>query len=102
MIKSDIINKICRKLNNLPEHTIASSVNCILEEISHNLAQNNRIEIRGFGSFCLHHHAPRDAHNPKTGEKVYTNAKYSPHFKTGKELRDRVNKAKGDYPIQED
>jgi integration host factor subunit beta len=55
------------------------------------LSQNKRIEIRGFGSLCLHYHQPREARNPKTGEKVKTMGRYYTHFKPGKELRERVN-----------
>jgi len=55
------------------------------------LAEGGRIEIRGFGSFSLHYRAPRTGRNPKTGEPVVLSGKYVPHFKPGKELRDRVN-----------
>jgi integration host factor subunit beta len=55
------------------------------------LAEGGRIEIRGFGSFSLHYRAPRVGRNPKTGEPVELSGKYVPHFKPGKELRDRVN-----------
>ena len=55
------------------------------------LAAGDRIEIRGFGSFCLHYRAPRVGRNPKTGDSVDLAAKYVPHFKPGKELRDQVN-----------
>ena len=55
------------------------------------LAAGDRIEIRGFGSFCLHYRAPRTGRNPKTGDSVDLAAKYVPHFKPGKELRDQVN-----------
>ena len=55
------------------------------------LAQGERIEIRGFGSFSLHYRAPRTGRNPKTGDKVELEGKYVPHFKPGKELRDRAN-----------
>ena len=51
----------------------------------------DRIEIRGFGSFSLHYRAPRVGRNPKTGDKVELTGKYVPHFKPGKELRERVN-----------
>jgi integration host factor subunit beta len=57
------------------------------------LVNNERIEIRGFGSFCLHFRGPRSGRNPKTGEKVELPGKYVPYFKPGKELRERVNGA---------
>ncbi len=66
------------------------------------LGQGGRIEIRGFGSFCLHYRPPRNAHNPKTGDKVVTKAKHSPHFKPGKDLRERVNESRATIPIQAD
>ena len=63
----------------------------MLEHMSHTLASGERIEIRGFGSFSLHYRAPRIGRNPKTGESVGLAGKHVPHFKPGKELRDRVN-----------
>ncbi len=67
--------------------------------MSEALIHGQRIEIRGFGSFSLHYRPPRNAHNPKTGEKVVTEAKYSPHFKPGKELRERVNSSRAKFPL---
>ena len=63
----------------------------MLEHMASTLAQGERIEIRGFGSFSLHYRAPRTGRNPKTGDKVELEGKYVPHFKPGKELRDRAN-----------
>jgi integration host factor subunit beta len=63
----------------------------VLEHMASTLAQGERIEIRGFGSFSLHYRAPRTGRNPKTGDKVDLEGKYVPHFKPGKELRDRAN-----------
>lgn len=91
MIKSELIANLAAKMTDLPEKKITDSVNAILDAMSAALIANQRIEIRGFGSFCLHYRPPRNAHNPKTGEKVVTQAKYSPHFKPGKELRERVD-----------
>jgi len=102
MIKSELIAKLVAKLRDIPEKDIALSVNHIIDSMSHSLSQGERIEIRGFGSFSLHYRPPRNAHNPKTGEKVVTQAKYSPHFKPGKELRERVNASKDFVPIQKD
>ena len=67
----------------------------ILEQMSDCLSRGDRIEIRGFGSFTLHHRPPRVGRNPKSGESVKLDEKYVPHFKPGKELRDRVNNAAG-------
>lgn len=100
MVKSELINRIATKQSNLPIKDIELSVNYILERMSNALAQNKRIEIRGFGSFSLRHRPPRRAHNPKTGERVFTHAKYSPHFKPGKDLRERVNEHYGEAIIE--
>ena len=67
------------------------AVKNILEQMSHALASGQRIEIRGFGSFSLHYLPPRMGRNPKTGESVALPSKYVPHFKPGKDLRDRIN-----------
>ena len=61
--------------------------------MSQKLASGERIEIRGFGSFSLHYREPRQGRNPKTGEAVELNGKYVPHFKPGKEMRERVNES---------
>jgi integration host factor subunit beta len=63
----------------------------MIEQMSQALASGERIEIRGFGSFSLHFLPPRMGRNPKTGDSVELNGKYVPHFKPGKELRERVN-----------
>ena len=68
-------------------------MNCILTQMADAIAKGERIEIRGFGSFDLHHRPPRVARNPKTGESVSLPAKVAVHFKPGKEMRDRVNAA---------
>jgi integration host factor subunit beta len=102
MIKSEVIANIAKKMTHLPERTITESVNNLLGLMSDVLVKNERIEIRGFGSFSLHYRPPRDAHNPKTGERVRTVAKYSPHFKPGKELRERIDESKSYHPIHED
>ena len=100
MIKSELITRLSEKMTHLTEKQIADAVNTILKTMSHALVEGNRIEIRGFGSFSLHVRLPRRAHNPKTGEKVITKKKRTPHFKPGKELRDRINASKS--PIRED
>jgi len=69
-------------------------VKCVLEHLSQAIAAGQRIEIRGFGSFSLHHRPPRTGRNPKTGDTVALESKFIPHFKPGKELRDRVNAAR--------
>lgn len=98
MVKSELINRIASRQENLPVKDIELSVNQILECLSESLSKDERIEIRGFGSFSLHYRAPRKAHNPKTGDRVFTTAKYTPHFKPGKDMRDRVNASRETIP----
>ena len=91
MVKSELIFHVADKFKQLPEKDIEMCINQILEHICESLEKNQRVEIRGFGSFCLHRRLSRKAHNPRTGEKLLTVQKYAPHFKPGKELRDRIN-----------
>ena len=100
MVKSELINRIIEKQENLSRRDVETSVNTVLECMSNCLGRGERIEIRGFGSFSLHYRPPRKAHNPKTGARVFTEAKYTPHFKPGKELRERVNESRSHYPIK--
>jgi integration host factor subunit beta len=91
MTKSELIDTLAQKLHHLTYKDVEFSVKTILEQMAQTLATGGRIEIRGFGSFSLHHRPPRMGRNPKTGEPVPLEGKYVPHFKPGKELRDRVN-----------
>jgi integration host factor subunit beta len=93
MTKSELIEEIAKDQNHLPQRDVELAVKCILEQMSESLATGDRIEIRGFGSFSLHYRPPRQGRNPKTGESVALAGKYVPHFKPGKELRERVNDA---------
>ncbi|CAN5232869.1 integration host factor subunit beta [soil metagenome] len=93
MIKSEIIATIARKFTQISEEDVTLGVNLIIEQLSDTLSQGDRIEIRGFGSVAIHYRPPRNAHNPKSGERLVTPGKSSPHFKPGKELRERVNKS---------
>lgn len=102
MIKSELIERIAAQMTHLTEKQVADSINRILELMSDALIKNQRIEIRGFGSFSLHYRPPRNAHNPKTGAKVVTKAKYSPHFKPGKELRERVDASRTHYELPDE
>ncbi|MDF1655438.1 MAG: integration host factor subunit beta [Coxiellaceae bacterium] len=101
MVKSELIALLAEKQDMLSMKDVELSVNHILERMSDALISHERIEIRGFGSFSLHYRPPRKAHNPKTGARVYTEAKYTPHFKPGKELRERVNASRGVHPIKD-
>ena len=91
MTKSELIESIIKKQIHLPAKDIDSAIKAIIEQMSQALAEGKRIEIRGFGSFSLHFRPSRVGRNPKNGETVILPAKYVPHFKAGKELRDRVN-----------
>jgi len=92
MTKSELIEVIAREQSHLAYKDVELAVKCMIEQMSQALATGNRIEIRGFGSFSLHYRPPRIGRNPKTGEAVQLAGKYVPHFKPGKELRERVNK----------
>lgn len=102
MVKSELIMQIAAKQNHLSIRDIEFGVNYLVDCMSDSLGEGHRIEIRGFGSFSLHYRPPRKAHNPKTGARVYTAAKYTPHFKPGKDLRDRVDSSRTRHPIQHD
>lgn len=91
MTKSELIERIAERQDQLSPKDIELAIKLILEYMSHSLASGSRIEIRGFGSFSIHYRAPRIGRNPKTGEAVELEGKYVPHFKPGKELRDKVN-----------
>ena len=91
MTKSELIERLADKLNHLSAKEVEQAIKEILEMMAQTLAKGERIEIRGFGSFSLHYRAPRTGRNPKTGESVELTGKYVPHFKPGKELRERVN-----------
>ncbi len=91
MTKSELIERLAEKLNHLAAKDVELAIKEILEMMAQTLSKGERIEIRGFGSFSLHYRAPRVGRNPKTGESVELDGKYVPHFKPGKELRERVN-----------
>ena len=100
MTKSEIIDLLARKQSHLSSKDVEWAVKIILEKMSESLSTGNRIEVRGFGSFSLHHRAGRKGRNPKTGAPVNLAAKYVPHFKPGKELRERVDNSKSVCTIQ--
>jgi integration host factor subunit beta len=103
MTKSELIEVIAKDQSHLAYKDVELAVKCILEQMSQALSSGERIEIRGFGSFSLHYRPPRMGRNPKTGEAVALAGKHVPHFKPGKELRDRVNEAAGqESPGRED
>lgn len=91
MTKSELIEILAAKNSHLNHKDVELAVKSLIEQMSQSLSTGNRIEIRGFGSFSLHYRPPRMGRNPKTGEAVALAAKYVPHFKPGKELRERVD-----------
>ncbi len=91
MTKSELIELLARKQAHLKAEDVDLAVKAVLEQMSSALASGDRIEIRGFGSFSLHFRPARVGRNPKTGDSVTLSGKYVPHFKPGKELRERVN-----------
>ena len=91
MTRADLINRLAAIHPNLQLKDAEASVKLILDAMSNSLAKGGRVEIRGFGSFGLNLRPPRLGRNPKTGVSVKVPAKYAPHFKAGKELRERVD-----------
>ena len=91
MTKSELIEILSRRQPHLKSDDVDLAVKSLLEMMGGALAQGERIEIRGFGSFSLHYRPPRLGRNPKTGDSVALPAKHVPHFKPGKELREKVS-----------
>jgi len=90
MTRSELIQIMSTKQNDLSEREMELAVKCLLEEMTEALSAGHRIEIRGFGSFSIRFRKARSARNPKTGAMVQKTAKHSIHFKAGKEMRERV------------
>ncbi len=95
MTKSELIEQLAERQKFLSVRDIDSSVKLMLDEMIAAMSRGERIEIRGFGSFSLNYRQPRVGRNPKSGESVSLDSKYVPHFKPGKELRERVNERAG-------
>ena len=95
MTKSELISRLVERLPAFKEDDVTFSVGLLLEAIRSTLEKGQRAEIRGFGSFALNYKPPRNGRNPKSGEQVSVPPKYVPHFKHGKELKDRVNARSG-------
>ena len=93
MTKSELIEILAQKQTQLAYKDVELAIKNMLEHMATTLANGERIEIRGFGSFSLHYRPPRVGRNPKTGDSVDLTAKYVPHFKPGKEMRERVNES---------
>ena len=99
MTKSELIELISSKQTQFNQKDVEIAVNEIIETMINSLSNGERIEIRGFGSFSLHHRKSRIGRNPKTGEQVDLSEKRVPHFKPGKNLKNSVDEAKDLYNI---
>ena len=93
MTKSDLIQILCERYEQIPARNVELAVKGMVDHMSEVLSAGQRIEIRGFGSFSIRYRAPRLGRNPKTGTKVQLGSRFVPHFKPGKDLRDKVNEA---------
>ena len=91
MTKSELISSLAARYPQLVAKDAELAVKTILDAMVESLSKGQRIEIRGFGSFDLNYRPPRIGRNPKSGERVNVKKKYVPHFKAGKEMRERVD-----------
>jgi len=91
MVKSELVARLAEKNPHLYQRDVERIVTTIFEEISSALSRGDRVELRGFGAFSVKQRAPRVARNPRTGQAVQVGEKHIPFFKTGKELRERLN-----------
>jgi integration host factor subunit beta len=92
MIKSELVQRIASQNPHLYQRDVENIVNAILGEIVTALARGDRVELRGFGAFSVKHRPARAGRNPRTGEHVAVDRKSVPFFKTGKEMRERLNR----------
>ncbi|MBU02777.1 MAG: integration host factor subunit beta [Halieaceae bacterium] len=93
MTRSELIDLMADSQNQLSTKDVELAVKLLIDHMSETLSTGQRIEIRGFGSFSLHYREPRQGRNPRTGDAVELRGKHVPHFKPGKELRERVNRS---------
>lgn len=93
MTKSELIEQLAGMYTQIAYRDVEYAVKATLEYLSTSMSIGRRIEIRGFGSFSLHYREPRTGRNPKTGDSVTLSGKYVPHFKPGKDMRERVNQS---------
>jgi integration host factor subunit beta len=93
MTRSELIQRLNEKYPHLYQRDIETLVGTVLNEVSEALVRGDRVELRGFGAFSIRVRDPRTARNPKNGEKVTVGERRAIYFRTGKELRERINKA---------
>ena len=98
MIKSELVTRIAAQNPHLYQRDVENIVNAILNEIVAAMARGDRVELRGFGAFSVKQRSSRTGRNPRTGESVAVAEKFIPFFKTGKELRERLNGKKSQEP----
>ena len=98
MVKSELIDAMAREFSHLPAAQVELMINGILNVMVKTLMDDGRIEIRGFGTWCLRKRSSRNAHNPRTGRTIKTPEKYGVYFKAGKSLRERVHEGR-DNPL---
>jgi integration host factor subunit beta len=91
MIKSELVSKISERNPHLYQRDVEHIVNAVLEEVVSALSRGDRVELRGFGAFSVKNRPARIGRNPRTGEKVSVEEKFVPFFKTGKEMREKLN-----------
>ena len=93
MTRSELVEELAARFHQLTQRDTEFAVKAILDAMNDALVRGHRIEIRGFGSFSLNYRPPRKGRNPKSGDPVSVPAKYVPHFKAGKEMRERVEES---------
>ncbi len=94
MTKSELIKRLTKNRSNMLHKDISRIVDIVLQQIADALAAGKRVELRGFGAFSVRERKPRQARNPKTNDVVELGTRFTPYFRAGKELRERVNKGK--------
>jgi integration host factor subunit beta len=102
MIKSELVQRIAAQNPHLYQRDVENIVNAILNEITAAMARGDRVELRGFGAFSVKHRPARTGRNPRTGAHVSVEQKSVPFFKTGKEMRERLNRTVEPPPVASD
>ena len=95
MIRSELVQKLCGDFPDLTQREVEGVVGAIFDSITDQLAKGGRVELRGFGAFSVKNRPARVGRNPRTGTRVSVTEKYVPFFKTGKEMRERLNHEDG-------